>query len=250
MLFSLLSYCTMLNLKIEGLMDESVDRVIMANSKELIEELNSVFKGKGMDALLPPLIFTISNNYFTLLHAIVLSIFVALFFALFRIIKKQSWFYALGGLLGVIFASSLAYFANNASSFFLPGLVSSVALVLATVISLIINKPITAIASHLTRGWPWNWFNRKDIKPAYIETSILWLIFFGVRTSFVLFLFFQQDLTSFAWMNTLLGLPVTIGVLIITYVYGIWRLKNLKGPGVNEFLENKQPPYIGQTRGF
>ncbi len=222
----------------------------MAKSKELIEELNSVLKGKGMDALLPPLVFTLSNNIMTLIHAIVLSIAVALFFGILRLVKKQSWIYAFGGLVGVAFASALAFLANNASSFFIPGLVSSVALVLATLLSLIISKPITAIASHLTRGWPLDWFKRSDIKPAYIETSILWLIFFGLRTALQLFLFFQQNLTNFAWMNTLLGLPITIGVLLLTYVYGIWRLKTLKGPGVDEFVENKQPPYVGQTRGF
>lgn len=222
----------------------------MAKSKELLEELNSVLKGKGMDALLPPLVFTISNNVLTLIQAIALSMSVALFFGILRLVKKQSWVYAFGGLVGVGFASALAFLANNASSFFIPGLVSSVALVLATLISLLINKPITAIASHLTRGWPWDWFKRSDIKPAYVETSILWLIFFGLRTALQLFLFFQQDLTNFAWMNTLLGLPITIGVLVLTYVYGIWRLKTLKGPGVDEFVDNKQPPYVGQTRGF
>jgi len=222
----------------------------MAKSKELLEELNSVLKGKGMDALLPPLVFTVANNYLTLLQAALLSIVVATIFGLVRLLKKQSWFYALAGLLGVVFASTLAFIANNASSFFIPSLVSSVALVLATLISLLINKPISAIASHLTRGWPWQWFMRKDIKPAYVETSILWLAFFGLRTALQLFLFFQQNLTNFAWMNSLLGLPVTIGVLILTYVYGIWRLKTLKGPGVDEFIENKQPPYVGQTRGF
>jgi hypothetical protein len=39
-------------------------------------------------------------------------------------------------------------------------------------------------------------------------------------------------------------------VLAVSYVYGIWRLRKLGGPGVEEFESGKEPPWDGQTRGF
>ena len=48
----------------------------------------------------------------------------------------------------------------------------------------------------------------------------------------------------------MLGWPVTIAVLVLSYVYGIWRLHQLGGPGVHEFREGKASPWEGQTRGF
>ncbi len=33
-------------------------------------------------------------------------------------------------------------------------------------------------------------------------------------------------------------------------MYGIIRLKQLKGPSVEEFKLNKERPYKGQTKGF
>jgi len=33
-------------------------------------------------------------------------------------------------------------------------------------------------------------------------------------------------------------------------VYGLFRLKQLKGPGIEEYNEYQQPPYKDQTRGF
>jgi hypothetical protein len=39
-------------------------------------------------------------------------------------------------------------------------------------------------------------------------------------------------------------------VLVLSYIYGIWRLRKLKGPGIDEYLENKTAPFRGQTRGF
>lgn len=222
----------------------------MASRNELLEELNSVLKGKGLDVLLPPLVYAISSNFFSIIIAGILASAFALFFAVVRLVKNQSILYAFGGLAGVLFALALAYLADNARNFYLPGLISSIALVVATLVSLILSKPLSAIASHLTRGWPWAWFLRKDIKPAYTETTWMWLVFFSLRTTLQLVLFLQQDITRFALFNTLLGLPVTIGVLILTYVYGLWRLQQLKGPGVDEFIDHKQPPYQGQKRGF
>lgn len=46
------------------------------------------------------------------------------------------------------------------------------------------------------------------------------------------------------------GLPATLIVLILTLIYGIWRLKNLGGPGIEEFRERKDPPWQGQKKGF
>jgi hypothetical protein len=47
-----------------------------------------------------------------------------------------------------------------------------------------------------------------------------------------------------------LGWPAIIVVLSISYIYGIWRLNNLGGPGVDEFKDNKEPPWDGQKKGF
>jgi hypothetical protein len=58
------------------------------------------------------------------------------------------------------------------------------------------------------------------------------------------------DLFLIAWANTLLGFPATMSVLVLSYVYGTWRLRNLKGPGIDEFREGKSPPWEGQKKGF
>ena len=65
------------------------------------------------------------------------------------------------------------------------------------------------------------------------------------------FLLFQRGHAStLAWANTLLGWPVTIIVLVISYVYGLWRLHRLGGPGVDEFVGGVEPPWKAQTKGF
>jgi hypothetical protein len=121
---------------------------------------------------------------------------------------------------------------------------------LLSIVTLIIDKPLAAYASHLTRGWKLDWFWRKDVKPAYREVTFMWSLFFMIRTIIQVTLFLSDNVDALVWANTLMGLPVTVAVLVLSYIYGIWRLRKLKGPGIDEYLENKTAPFRGQTRGF
>jgi len=218
--------------------------------EDVLEELHSIFLNKTFDALLPPLIYAVSNSIFGLQTAVILAVTTALINFSRRIIKKENWKYSLAGLIGVIFASSFAYLSNNASNYFIPALTSSTLFLLASVITVLIGKPLAAWASHLSRGWPLEWFWRQDVKPAYREVTILWAVYFALRLTIQLRLFFSEAVLNLAWINILLGWPAIIVVLTISYIYGIWRLNDLGGPGVDEFKEGKEPPWDGQKKGF
>jgi hypothetical protein len=109
---------------------------------------------------------------------------------------------------------------------------------------------LAAWLSHLTRGWPLDWFWRDDVKPAYQEVTWVWALLTAMRLAIQVLLFQRGDTAALGWANVLLGWPVTIAVLVLSYIYGIWRLRQLGGPGVHEFREGKEPPWEGQTRGF
>jgi hypothetical protein len=218
--------------------------------QEIWEELKSVLSGKTVDALLPPLVYALFNAMFGLEIGIIAAIGLAVALGVRRLFKKQDWKYALGGILGVGLAAGLALLTRNAVSYFIPTIVSSGVLLLGALISLIYGKPLAVWASHLTRGWPLEWFWRSDVKPAYIEVTWMWTVFFAMRLALQIVLYLRGEAASLAWANTLLGWPVTIVILVASYLYGIWRLRKLGGPGVDEFKEGKVPPWRGQTRGF
>ena len=222
----------------------------MGKTQEIGEELKSVLSGRTIDALLPPLVFVLVNAFFSLEAAVFAALGLALSLATLRIFRKQTWYYALGGLLGVGLAAGLALLTQNASSYFLPAIIGSALLALVALVSIFIGKPLAAFLSHLTRGWPLDWFWRKDVKPAYLEVTWLWALLIAVRLAIQILLYRSGDATTLGWANFVLGWPVTIAVLVLSYVYGIWRLRRLGGPGVHEFREGKDPPWEGQTRGF
>lgn len=219
-------------------------------SLEVLEELRSVLSGKSLDAIIPPFVYLIVNGQFGLVAAVISAGAVALAFGIFRLTQKQNWGYALGGLVSILVAGSLALIADNATNYFLPGIISNALILLIAVISLIIDRPMAALVSHLTRGWKLTWFWLKEIKPAYREVTWMWTLFFLMRTIIQITLYNQSAVSTLVWANTLMGMPVMIIILVISYVYGIWRLKTLKGPGIDEYLSGKKPPYRGQNRGF
>ena len=64
------------------------------------------------------------------------------------------------------------------------------------------------------------------------------------------FLFQGGDTEALGIVSVLMGWPALIVLLILSYLYGLWRLRNLAGPSVEEFTAGIQPPWEGQTRGF
>jgi len=217
---------------------------------EIGQELKSVIASRGLIVLILPLVFTLTNAAFGLTVAAISTLGLGFVVLILKLIRKQPWGYSLAGLFLVLVAIGLTLLTQNAINYFLPALITSALTFLASLVSLLMGKPLAAWASHLTRGWPLTWFWRSDVLPAYREVTLAWAVFFLFRLALQTTLFIKGEIATLAWMETLLGWVVTVAVLVASYIYGTWRLRQLGGPGVDEFLAGTEPPWNGQTRGF
>lgn len=222
----------------------------MERLKEWLEQLQLVFKNKTIDALFPPLIFFVANRLSTLEIAAGLTLVYLACLILYRVFKRHTKKYVLVGTGGVLFSIGLSYLSGEAINYYLPGLISTTLIVLACVVSLILRKPLAALASHITRGWPIEWYWRDDVRPAYRNVTILWAVYFTVRLAIQVPLFLMGEFDIYFIVNNILGWPMNIVLLITTYVLGIKGLRKLSGPSVEEFIHNEEPPYKGQQKGF
>ena len=194
----------------------------MNKVKEILEELTSLLTGKALVAIIAPLVFVIVNSIFGLTTAIIVALILSATFGIYRLVRKQSGLYAIGGSLGILLAGGFALLAKKATNYFLPGIVTNAFVLILTIVTLILDKPLAAYASHLTRGWTLNWFWRNDVKPAYREVTYMWSLFFLLRTIIQVTLYTSDNVDALVWANTIMGLPVTIAVLTLSYVYGLW----------------------------
>ena len=217
---------------------------------DLKDEIQQLFKGKTLDALVPPFVYVVTTQFLSLPFAVVSALLASLMIGLIRMRTKGSLKYLGLGIAGVLFASAIALFSENASNFYLPKLLTSATLATLCLLSLMIKKPLAAWLSHLSRGWQIDWFWRSDIRPAYSEVTLMWFLLIALRGVLQAVLLIRQDIEGLFIINTLLGTPLTITVLAASYIYGIWRLKKLGGPSVDEHNQNAPKPWKGQTKGF
>lgn len=220
--------------------------------QELGEELRTVLTGRGnlLDSILPPVLFVALNSLFTLQLAALGSLAVAAAVMTVRLARRQRVHYALAGLGGVGLAVLIAWLLGRAEGYFLPGLVTSAGTLVAMAISLIARRPLVAWTSFLARRWPLPWYWHPRVRPAYTEVTWLWLVVMGARLGLQLILFQRAEPLLLAVANLLGGWPATILLLIVTYLYGTWRLQQLGGPSVDEFKAGADPPWQSQRRGF
>jgi len=126
----------------------------MTRLKELREELRAVFSGRGtklLDSLLPLIVFLVANSLFGLNFALWGALIVSGLFSLYRISKKESLVYSLGGLGGVLLAAVFVKLSGSEAGFFLPGLISGAITVVLCVVSVAINYNAPQKLDHLLR---------------------------------------------------------------------------------------------------
>jgi hypothetical protein len=219
---------------------------------ELLEELRTVLAGRSpfLDAILPPILFLVLNSVGGFQAAMWGALALSVIIAAVRVLRKQPLYFALMGAIGVAAAIGIAWLLGRSEGFFLPGLVSGSMTLLLTVISLIVRRPIVAWTSYFARRWPLDWYWHPQVRPAYSEVTFAWAIFFAARLFLQFFLFNGEDINSLAIANIITGWPATILLLVISYLYGTWRLGRLHGPSVEEFRSSIPAPWQGQKRGF
>lgn len=219
---------------------------------ELIEEFRTVVLERSniVDAVVPPVAFVVLNALFGLQIATWGSLAIAAALTGFRLVTGRPVGYALGGLGATALAIAAAQLSNQAEGYFLPGLINDSLVMLACLLSVIIGRPLVALTSHLARQWPLEWYWHPKVRPAYSEVTLSWAVFFGLRLALKWILFQETEATIAGILNVVMGWPATILLLVLSYLYGTWRLRNLGGPSVEEFERDADPPWEGQQQGF
>ena len=212
--------------------------------RELLDEFRLVLGGGGLiDVVIPPVLFLLVNSIFNFQAAMWTSLGLAVVIAALRLSRRQSLLYALAGIGSVGLAIAIVWLLGRAEGYFLPSLVSGGMTVALALVSLIIRRPFVAWTSFIARRWPLEWYWHPRVRPAYTEVTIAWTIFFTARLLWQVSLFREQAADQLAIINALRGVPALIVLLVLSYLYGTWRLKNLRGPSVEEFKEQIPPPW-------
>jgi hypothetical protein len=225
---------------------------VSAKWRELVQELRSVFGGRTslVDAVIPPISFVILNALLGLAWAIGGSLLAALILTLLRLSRGQALKYALGGLGVALLAILSAVLLDSAEAYFVPDVIGGALILVACGASVMVGRPLVAWTSHIVRRWPLGWYWHPMVRPAYSEVTLAWMGFYALKLALQVFLLREGQAGALAAIQVIMGWPATIGLLVLSYLYGLWRLQQLRGPSVAEFRVGAEPPWTGQRRGF
>jgi hypothetical protein len=220
--------------------------------RELTEEFRTVFVGRSnmADSIVPPILFVAINALAGLQYAVWSSLAVALLITVVRLVRRDPIRNALGGFGAVLLAVLVARLLGRAEGYLLPAIVTGGLTFVVCVVSVLAGRPMVAWTSHLARRWPLRWYWHPRVRPAYDEVTWMWALFFATRWALQLALFQGAAPGFLAIANVAMGWPATIVLLAVSYLYGTWRLRGLRGPSVKEYKEGAEPPWTGQSRGF
>jgi hypothetical protein len=220
-------------------------------SRTIGEELRHVLsRASLLDAVVGPLAFAIANAVAGTGPAVAVGLGSALAVVLWRLVRGGSLTYAAGGVGGTVIASLLVGVTGRAEDYFLPGILSGAAMSAALLVSLMVRYPLVAVVSSVTRQWPLGWYRHPRVRPAYMIATWIWAGFFGARALVQYLLYREGSVEVLATVRVATGWPALLGLLVITYLVGRWRLESLAGPSVEEWESDQPPPWRGQEHGF
>lgn len=219
---------------------------------DIREEIKSLFVGDRTlgDSFAPPLLFVAANAVWSLGPAATIAIAAGTVVAAWRVRKGQQIIYALSGIVAVAFAAFLALRSGRAESYFLPGIVSTLAYAGGTLLSILFKRPLSGWTSWAYRQWPREWYWRDDVRPAYSHVSWYWFAYFVVRGGVSAWLFAIEQPEVLAIWKSVTSWPTLLPLFYLTYRVGVQKRDALGGPNVDEYLAGAEPPYAGGQRRF
>lgn len=219
---------------------------------ELKDEFRQVSSGNSRltATVLPLFIFLILHHIWKYRPAACISLFSGILLAVRDLYRGRRIAYSLGGcvLLGITIA--LVAKSGRAGSVLLPAIGFNGIIAILCILSLMAHRPLVAWTSYSARHFPLQWYWHRRVRPAYSEVTLLWFFFFGARALLQFSFSGSHNTAVVSFFSLLTGWPSTVTLLVISYLYGIWRLRKLGGPGVDEFKRGDPPPWKGQKRGF
>lgn len=219
---------------------------------DIREEIKSLFVGDRTlgDSFAPPLLFVLVNAVWNIELAAGMAIAAGAAVAMWRIRKGQQIIYAIAGIAGVAFAAFLALRSGRAETYFLPGIISTIAYAAGTLISILVKRPLSGWTGWAYRRWPLGWYWRDDVRPAYSYVSWFWFGYFAVRGSVSGWLFIIEQPELLAIWKSVTSWPTLLPLFYFTYRIGVKKRDELGGPNVDEYLAGAAAPYVGGQRRF
>jgi hypothetical protein len=191
-----------------------------------------------VESSVPVIVFVLVNVVWSLNPALILAVVTALGIAGFRLSRRQPVRHALNGLMGIGVGALIAWKTGNPVTFYLPGILLSLAYGVAMLISVAVRRPLV--------GWIWSvvadkgatrWHDLAPLRRTFGWLTVLWATTYLAKVVINLWIYFADWLTEdqktsvLGIMRIVLGFPPYALLLALT-VWAVRRHVAVAAPAV------------------
>ncbi|MFE3074037.1 DUF3159 domain-containing protein [Streptomyces sp. NPDC059247] len=193
-------------------------------SKEVTEAaLFEAFGGlRGMiETVVPGLlfvtIFTVNKN---LQFSAIAALAVSLVLVAVRLIRRDTVKHAFSGVFGVAFGVVFAMMTGNAKDFYLPGMIYTLGLALAYIVTALAGVPLIGLILGPVFKENLSWRTRNPgRKKAYTKASWAWGLILLGKCAILFPMYWWADTTKFGWVLVALKIPPFLLAVYLTWVF-------------------------------
>jgi hypothetical protein len=136
----------------------------------------------------------------------------------YRIVRRGSLKYALGGMFGVALSAFIASRTGNAANFYLPGLIWQGGYAVVYLVSILVGWPLIGVMLGPLLGEGFNWRNDPVRRRAYTQVTWLWFGMFTLRFAVQLPLYLLGMTVALGWVKLAMGWPIFALVAWMSYL--------------------------------
>lgn len=168
-------------------------------------------------AAVPSVAFVLANAATSLYPALAVAGLVAVATFGWQLHRKEPLTHAVVGLIVVSACVAVAAFTGQARGFFLLPMLVPFTVVLAGVVSLLANKPLTGLMLNRISGGPVNWREVPGLKRVYTMTTLATVLLNVVSAAVQLVLYAANEPVALAGVHLVTG-PANAAVVVATIV--------------------------------
>ena len=172
---------------------------------------------RSLPGLLFVTIFTINKDLHT---SAIAALAVSLVLVVVRLIRKDTVKHAFSGVFGVAFGVVFAMMTGNAKDFYLPGMIYTLGLALAYIVTTLAGVPLIGLILGPVFKENLSWRTRNPgRKKAYAKASWAWGLILLAKCAILFPLYWWADTTQLGWVLVALKIPPFLLAVYLTWVF-------------------------------
>lgn len=168
----------------------------------------------------PVVVFVAANAFLPLPMTIGASIAVGLALTGFRLLRRERFTSAIGGLLGIAAAVGIVAVTGSAKDFFVLGIWVGLAGFVVTLGSVLIRRPLTGAIWNLVHGGEHAWRADPAVLRVHDIATLAAALVFGARFAVKQWLYLADSTTWLAVAKIAMGTPLTVvAALVVVWAF-------------------------------